>query len=121
MSVYAGTWVQKDGAKYLRLAVTNENGQAWGTAMGTSPAWAVYLEVRKPGATALFATITGSWEDATEAAALFNIGAAGVFDPTTEASLTWEAILLLSRGGVEARRGADNDRQPFSFTVMRWP
>lgn len=119
MAHFVGSWIQGDDGKYLRLSIRTQSNVGWGVEVGTG--WTCKLEVRKPGATSLFATLTGSWEDATEVAALFGIGASGVLDPTTEDSLDWEAVLLLEKGGQEVRVGADDDRYPFGFTVTRWP
>lgn len=120
MAIYAGTWIQADEGKYLRLDVRSASNEPWGTVMGTG--WTCKLEVRAPGATALTATLTGSWEDATETAALFAITATSTFDPAAgEDRKTWEAILRLESGGTVVRMGADDDRQPFSLTVLRWP
>lgn len=128
MSIYAGKWLSGtpgDTTKILRLPVLDQDGVAWGTAVSTG--WTPTLECRLPDDTGLTATLTGTWEDTNEAAALFTVGAESslVPAPTTPATpnvaAEYECVLVLTKSGVTARIGADEDCTPFRIRVQAWP
>jgi len=127
MSVFVGTWVYDttnnapDEVKTLAFNVKDPlTGDVWGTAVSTG--WTPTLQVKRLGGTAIVATVTGSWEDATEARALFTLGAATVLVPAAGAApIDYEALLVLTKAGVSAVIGADGNAEPYAFRVSRWP
>ena len=141
MSKYVGTWVydttagKGDTVKSLRLDIRDNSGVPFGTSVGLG--WTPTLQVRLAGGTALVDTITGDWEDATNAAALFAIGdevSAGVhtfvapttsLKPTlaTDPPIDYEAMLVMKDAGLTHRAimGVDDQAEWLAFTVKRWP
>ncbi len=123
MSKYIGTWLSgsvTDGVKAARMAVYGPAGGVWGTEMGTG--WTPTLEVRLDGDDELLLTITGDWEDATEAKARFMIGEATSLAPVSPARyVDYEAIMVLERSGVQAPLTADDQAEVFKFRVQAWP
>jgi hypothetical protein len=118
---YVGTWLygeSGDDVKVLRLGIRDEHNIGWGTAVGLG--FTPTLEVRKVYGSALFATLSGEWEDSTEVSALFVLGQAPCLVPTTGFT-DYYAILVLSKVGVRGNFAADAQRQPFRFRVERWP
>lgn len=123
MLPFVGTFVVDDDVNVMRLEVTDSDGSPWGTAVSTG--WTVELEVRKAGVQTLLTTLTGSWEDATEAAALFTIGTVAALEPAAGLeSQDYEALLKLTKVTNVARLGAGNNTDgvvPFCFKVRAWP
>jgi len=126
MAKQVGTWLYDttasagESVKRLRLDVRNADGVGWGTAVGMG--WTPTLEVRKVGDGALFATITGTWEDATESAALFAIGLEASLVPAVGADpIDYDAILVMTFGSNVSLNAADEGAEPFRFRVQRWP
>lgn len=123
MNAFVGTFVVGDNVNTLRLEVTDSDGVPWGTAVSTG--WTVELEVRKAGVSTLVSTLTGSWEDATEAAALFTVGTVAALAPAAGVeSQDYEGILVLTKLTSEARLGVGNNTDgvtPFQFKVRSWP
>lgn len=131
MSKYVGTWVYNtaaavaDTVKTLRLDVRDASNVGWGTAVGLG--WTPTLEVRlagDDGTTAPVATITGAWEDGTQSAALFQIGAVTALVPTAPTvSIDYEALMVMTSPtpGSVGVSAADDEAEPFAFTVTRWP
>jgi hypothetical protein len=105
----------------MALDVTNNSGVAWQTAVGTG--WAVALEVHKAGEDAVFATVSGDWEDVGDLlnpTALFPVGEATALFPATIGDvIEYECYIALSKAGAVSRYGADDDATPFSFTMKR--
>lgn len=126
MSKFVGTWVYNSAAssgesvKTLRLDVRDKSGVGWGTAVGLG--WTPTLEVRLAGDDALVATITGTWEDGTETAALFQIGTVSALAPAAAAGpLDYEALMVMTLGANVSTAAADDESEPFAFRVERWP
>lgn len=126
MSKYVGTWVYDttasvgDSVKALRLDVRDASGVGWGTAVGLG--WTPTLEVRVAGDDAIVATITGTWEDGTESAALFQIGTVAALVPAVGAlPIQYEALMVMTFSPYVAVSAADDESEPFAFTVKRWP
>ena len=107
-----------EAVKTLRVEIKDDNNVPWGTAVGSG--WTPLLECRKSGTSSVFATVSGTWEDSTEGAALFYIGSATALVPTGQAQ-TYDAMVKMYAGGLVAFNAADNQSEPFSFTVQRWP
>jgi hypothetical protein len=119
--VYVGTWLYGeagDDVKVVKLKVRDEHNVGWGDAVGTG--FTPTLEIRKAYGSALYATVSGAWEDSTENAALFALGQAPCLVPTT-GFIDYYAILVLSKVGVRGNFASDAQRQPFRFRVERWP
>lgn len=126
MAKFAGTWLSGtpgDTCKVLRLDVRDQDGVAWGTSVGTG--WTPTLEVRQVDGTSIAATLTGSWEDSSDAAALFTVGASSALVPASTGDpnvfADYDAILVLSKAGVVARIAADFNSEPFRIRVQAWP
>ena len=126
MSKFVGTWVYSaaasagDTVKTLRLDVRDRSGVGWGTAVGLG--WTPTLEVRLAGDDALVSTITGTWEDGTQSAALFQIGSVSALVPASGAGpLDYEALLIMTLGSDIAVSAADDESEKFAFRVERWP
>lgn len=119
---YVGTWVYgtsaSDNVRMLRFKVRDADGVGWGSSMGTG--YTPYLEVRKVGATAIFATVTGSWADSTEKDALFSLGTAAALAPVSGYQ-DYEFYLVIKKAGVLAYLGSDDDAGLFLFRAQRWP
>lgn len=128
MGKYVGTWLSGspgDAVKLLRLSVRDTAGVGWGTAV--SLGWVPTLEVRKAGDTTLFATLTGTWEDADEDAALFAIGAASSLAPVATVPATpnqyidYESIIVMTKSGQVGRVASNDQAASFDFRVQAWP
>lgn len=123
MNTFLGAWVVGDSVNRMRLSVTDESGVPWGTAAGTG--YTPTLEVRRAGGSALVTTITGSWEDATEAKALFIIGSNASLEPAAGVvEVEYDGILVLTKAASVAKFGAGNSANgllPFQFKVCAWP
>jgi hypothetical protein len=127
MAKFVGTWNfdttnnAPDSVKTLAFDVKDPlTGDVWGTAVSTG--WTPTLHVRAPGGSTLLATVTGAWEDATEARALFTLGAASTLVPAVGAApIDYEALLVLTKSGVSAMIAADGEAEPYAFRVKRWP
>jgi hypothetical protein len=122
-SRFVDTWlIGADGpewAKALRLGVS-ENNVGWGTAVAKG--YEPFLEIRRVNGSALYATITGAWEDTNEAAALFAIGQATCLAPAVGTDyVEYYAVLVMKKPGSRSYIAADGHRQPFRFRVERWP
>ena len=107
-----------ESVKTLRVEIKDDNGVAWGSAVGSG--WTPLLECRKTGTYSVFHTVSGVWESATEDAALFYIGSATALVPTGQAQ-TYDAMVKMYSPGFVAFNAADDQSEPFSFTVQRWP
>lgn len=124
MAKFVGTWVYDsaaslgDSVKTLRMAIEDDNGLPWGTAVSTG--WTPTLQAKKVGETSVFATLTGSWEDSTQGAALFAIGAETTLVPASGAQ-TYESQLIMTYPGNIAVNAADDQAETYLFTVQRWP
>jgi hypothetical protein len=124
MARFVGTWTydttnsEPESVKVMRLDVRDSAGLGWGSAV--SLGWTPYLQVKKAGAAALVATITGAWEDATETAALFDIGAAGLQPAADAGPIDYEGMLVLAKSGHESIQ-PDDLSEPYTFRVQRWP
>lgn len=118
---FIGTWVVGDNVSQARLKVTDNDGTGWGTAVALG--YDVSLEVRKAGQSTLLTTISGTWEDANEEAALFTIGDVSLLEPAAGLdSQEYEALLLLEKLSAVQRLGVGNDpTRPFRFKVRQWP
>ena len=117
-SKYVGTWYAGDNVHLLRLEVRDDSRVAWGTAVGLG--YVPTLEVRKAGSTTLFTTLTGAWQDATNAAVLVAPGSVTILAPTSGYS-DYDFILVLTKGSSVARLAADGASQPFTFRVQVYP
>lgn len=126
MSRYAGTWLAGtpgDTVKVLRLDVRDQDGVIWGTSVGLG--WTPTLELRLVDGTALATTLTGTWEDASDGAALFSIGASSSLVPASTGDpnvfADYDAILVLTKAGAVARVASDFNGEPFRVRVQAWP
>ena len=126
MAKYVGTWVYDstastgDSVKLLRLDIRDSAGVGWGTAVGIG--WTPTLEVRNAGDATLVATVTGAWEDATQAAALFSLGTVSALVPAASAApIDYEGLLVMTNGAAVSMNAADDESEPFAFRVSRWP
>lgn len=123
--MHVGTWFYNtnaslgDSVRQLRLAISDDNGVAWGTAVGLG--WTPTLQVRAIGDPTLLLTITGSWEDASEAAATFAIGLATTLVPAAGVVAQYEAQLVMTNPGFTSIVPTGIDAQPITFNVQRWP
>lgn len=122
---YVGTWYPGDNVRLLRIDVRDDSRVPWGTSVGLG--YTPELEVRRPSDTTLVATLYGAWQDSTDTAALFTIGAASVLAPSQTVPAThnlyadYEATLVLTNGGSVARFWADGNSTPFGFRMQAWP
>ncbi len=127
MAKYIGTWVYSthagygDSVKTFRLFIGDDAGTPWGQAVSTD--WTPTLEVRKPDDDVLMATITGSWTDGAGGLtgfADFTLGTASALVPAS-GSQAYEALVVLTKTGHASVGAADNQAEPYTFTVKRWP
>lgn len=128
MDPYIGTFAKDDNVHTARIAVFTDAGVPWGTATasgGMGTGWTAELEVHKAGVAAVLATLSGSWETASEFAALFTIGTVAALEPAAGLeSQDYEALLKLTKVTNVARLGAGNNTDgvvPFQFKVRAWP
>lgn len=122
MDAYLGTFAVDDNVHTARIAVFTDAGVPWGTATasgGMGTGWTAELEVHKAGVAAVLVTVSGSWETASEFAALFTLGTVGLLAPTAPAtSADFEAFIKLTKLSSVFIAGPENDvRTPFRFTV----
>lgn len=122
---YVGTWYPGDNVRLLRFDVRDDSRSPWGTAVGSG--YTPTLEVRKAGTTAVFAILSGAWEDSTDTAVLFSPGAETLLVPAQTSPATqglyqdYDAILVLTRGLAVARLGSDGVASPFRIRIQVWP
>ena len=117
---FVGVFYDADNVRNMRLAITDKNGVAWGTAVATG--YAVAIQCRIPGAAALTATVTGSWEDSTDGAALFTVGNVSALQPAAGLdSQDYDFLVYLTKSSNVARIGYGPTDLPFRFRVAKWP
>lgn len=117
MDSYVGTFAVGDNVNVARFAPRTDDGTPWGTGMGTG--WTAELEVHRAGVDAVLVTLTGSWETASELAALFTIGTVSQLAPVSPSVIeNYEAFLKLTKLTSTYISGPAGDaRIPFRFTV----
>lgn len=125
MSKHVGTWLFSSGAtdpvRNLALDVSDDNGVAWPTAVGTG--YTVAIEIHKANDADVFTTLAGDWEDVGDLlnpTTLYPIGSDASLIPTTIGDeIEYDCYIVLTKVATVARYGFGPDNEPFGFTVKR--
>jgi hypothetical protein len=118
MGSHVGTWIYSDTVKTLEFSCVQPDGTAF-----TLTDYAVYVELRVPGATTLAATVTGSVVSGALGTGRAYLGNVVALQPAVAgASQQYECFVKAVNGSDVAYFGKGTDGgDPFTITVRRWP
>jgi len=121
---HLGTWVYNsnaslgDSVKAASVAIRNRAGVPWGTAVGSG--WTATMQVRKAGDATLVGTVTASSFDGTDA--VFALGLESALVPAAgQPGIDYEGLIFMTKPGLTGAVAADDNAEPYTFRVERWP